>query len=458
MDRGTRILDRFEIEAAIGRGAAGAVYRARDLSTGGLVAVKVLRSSEPLDTQRFASESMLLKMLDDPAIVRYVAQGKTPEGDPFLALEWLEGGSLKDRLAEGPLSLVDSITIATRVCHALLTLERRRVVHRDIKPANIVIANGVAQRTKLFDFGIARFLETDDVSEEGTLLGTPGYLAPEQVRGELSVDTRADLFALGAVLYECLTGVRAFHDEDSIALLLKVVLEDPIPPSRVSKGVPLEVDRLVAMLLAKRREDRPADAATALGMLVSLSEELQRAARPMPSELRFSIGPAETRVVSVVLAQPRDPRQRDSIAGARDALRALGVELCELVDGSVYAFAPDRGADAMAASARAALLLCRLLGEGARVALASGRALFDGRIELSNVIERAARQLRRSNEKGVVVDDVTLGMLGAQFEAFRRDTTDGEPELVLAGARGTLSGETTLLGMRSLYLGRDAEL
>ncbi len=215
---GDRIDQRFLVEEFAGAGGMGSVYRARDERSGTLVALKVLNHAAPSIVDRFVREAEVLATLDHPAIVRYVAHGVTQGGAFYIAMEWLEGEDLAQRLRRGGLTCTEAVVLATRLAGALAHSHGRGIVHRDIKPSNIFLARGSADSAKLLDFGIARVPDAH-ATKTGMLLGTPGYMAPEQVRGERGIDARADVFAFGCVLFECLSGRRAFEGEQMMAVL-----------------------------------------------------------------------------------------------------------------------------------------------------------------------------------------------------------------------------------------------
>src|SRR5262249_50852332 len=161
-----------------------------------------------------------------PGIVRYVAQGKTAREQAYLALEWLEGETLAERLHRSELTPADALTLFRRVAEALAAVHALGVVHRDVKPSNIFLSRGSVDRAKLIDFGIARFDgAASPITHSGVVVGSPGYLAPEQARGEKDIDARADVFSLGCVLVRCLTGRDVFVGGDLLAVLMKTALE-----------------------------------------------------------------------------------------------------------------------------------------------------------------------------------------------------------------------------------------
>ena len=232
--------DRFEIEQRIGAGGMGLIFRGRDRTTGEPVAIKVISDGGTQRAARFDREVELLSELSHPGIVRYLAHGETAGHARYLAMEWLEGEDLKARLARAPLTVSESVRLATRVAEALGAAHARGIVHRDLKPSNLFLPGGSVEQAKILDFGIAQREGSTQLTRTGVLLGTPGYMAPEQARGASSekggeLDARADVFALGCVLFRCVTGTPAF-DGDSVASILSAILFGETP--RVSEWWP----------------------------------------------------------------------------------------------------------------------------------------------------------------------------------------------------------------------------
>jgi eukaryotic-like serine/threonine-protein kinase len=258
------IANRFAIEGEAGTGTTAHVYRARDTTTGSTVALKILKVTNGLTLARFAREVDALSELDHTNIVRYIAHGTTASGAAYLAMEWLVGESLDERLKRGPLDTEQAITVARCIASALGAAHARGLVHRDVKPANIFLVEGDPARTKLLDFGIARdTLATFGLTNTGDLLGTPMFMAPEQVFSAFDVDARCDVYALGAVIYNCLVGQPPFHAANLTDLFTK--LREEQPPALT--GVAAPIAELVARLLAKKPEDRPCDGAAAAAAL-----------------------------------------------------------------------------------------------------------------------------------------------------------------------------------------------
>jgi ATP/maltotriose-dependent transcriptional regulator MalT len=272
MNPGDVVANRFRIEREAGSGGMGRVFRANDLVTGATVAVKVLHGSAARDPERFEREAQLLDELRHPGIVRYIAHGRAPTGEPWLAMEWLEGEDLHDRLAREPLTLSETITFVSACADALAHAHARRVVHRDIKPTNIFLKDRRVDQIRILDFGLARNeAPSRPATQSGVWLGTPGYIAPEQARGVKELDARADVFSLGCVFFECLTGRPAFVGHDVMALLTKILFEEAPRVIDLVPEMPPELDALVARMLAKDRASRPADGAVVLAELAAFS-------------------------------------------------------------------------------------------------------------------------------------------------------------------------------------------
>jgi len=272
----------YEITAKLGEGGMGVVWRAIDSRLGRAVALKVLPegfAADPDRLARFEREARLLARLNHPNIAQI--HGFEVSGDTrAIVMELVEGPTLAERLTAGPLPLDEFFSIATQITQALAEAHENAIVHRDLKPQNIKLAPG--GRVKVLDFGIARehavAASPDEESttltgatEAGVVLGTTGYMAPEQVRGEVA-DTRADLFSLGCVLQEMLTGLRAFARPTPIETMAAILHDPPQVPSRSRRDVPPGLDRLVAHCLEKdpaQRFQSARDLAFALAALSS---------------------------------------------------------------------------------------------------------------------------------------------------------------------------------------------
>ncbi len=256
-----RTIGRYEIRKEIGRGAMGVVYQAHDPTLGRNVALKTISLKLPVSKaergdfeRRFLQEARAAAALSNPNIVVVYEVGTDAgTGLLYIALEYLRGKTLEAMLSLGQrLDWREALRTVGRIAEALHHAHSQGVVHRDIKPANImVLASG---EPKIMDFGIAK-LEAGELTAGGRVLGSPSYMSPEQAAGE-QVDARSDLFSLGAVLYELLTGRKAFGGPSLPAILASLAHEDPPPATSLVPELPKGVDAVVAQALAKSRLDR----------------------------------------------------------------------------------------------------------------------------------------------------------------------------------------------------------
>ena len=256
---------KYRLLAGIGDGTFGRVYRAWHLTLQCVVAVKVLRSTHGTEARRrFHEEARLCAKLRHPHIVSVFDFGETDAGEPYLAMELMDGATLESVLERlGPLPAQRAAAICSQVLQALGAAHRAGVIHRDLKPDNVFLAQvgDLRDHVKVLDFGIAKLTEAEGSrTPAGTVFGTPQYMSPEQCRG-LPVDARSDLYSLGVMLYRCLAGRLPFETKGALQLLLSHVSEAPFPLRQALPSIDPELDRLVTRLLGKRPEDRPASAA-----------------------------------------------------------------------------------------------------------------------------------------------------------------------------------------------------
>jgi len=254
----TPILGRYKIVSEIGQGAMGTVYKAVDPIIDRTVAIKTINlnlSKQELEEyeQRFQQEIKAAGRLNHPNIVTIYDVGKT-EQVAYMAMEFLEGQELKDIIASGKLLPTEQVVdIIAQVADGLWFAHEQDIVHRDVKPSNImVLKGGIA---KITDFGIARLPNSAVKTMTGLILGSPRYMSPEQVIGK-SLDTRTDIFSLGVVLYEALTGMAPFDGDNVNAIMYATVNTAPPPPSTHNRGVPAMLDLIVAKAMAKAVDDR----------------------------------------------------------------------------------------------------------------------------------------------------------------------------------------------------------
>lgn len=257
-------LGKYQIEGVLGKGAMGVVYKAFDPNIARRVAIKTIHKNL-LNTDmgremlaRFRTEAQAVGRLTHPNIVG-IFEFDQDQGTPYFVMEFVEGKDLKAVVKDGRvLSPQDIVGIIDPVLQALAYTHELGIVHRDIKPANIFITDkGVV---KIADFGIARF-EDSEMTQVGTVLGTPSYMSPEQCVGS-AVDARSDLFSVGVMLYELLTGQKPFRGEQSTVIMTNVINTDPEPPSRLNKQVPPAFDPVLKKALAKNVNQRYQNAET----------------------------------------------------------------------------------------------------------------------------------------------------------------------------------------------------
>jgi len=312
--------ERFEIEQQIRGGGMGEVFRGRDRVSGEVVAIKIIADDREHLTARFEREVELLSELSHPGIVRYIAHGETAAGRLFLVMEWLDGEDLRRRLEREPLTIDESVRLATRVAGALGAVHARGIVHRDLKPSNLFLPGGQIDRVKVLDFGIALKGGRTQLTQTGATIGTPGYMAPEQARGNAPIDARADVFAFGCVLFQCLTGRPAFDGDSAVAILGQILFGEVPRVSALWPEVPEDLDALVARMLAKDPALRPSDGGNLAAALTALGPRAHSAAVAPPGLAvePSSLTVGERRFLSVVLlggdAEGRAP--------AEDELRA----------------------------------------------------------------------------------------------------------------------------------------
>ncbi|MBN1290099.1 MAG: Stk1 family PASTA domain-containing Ser/Thr kinase [Actinobacteria bacterium] len=248
--------NRYELRALIGSGGMADVYRASDNLLGRPVAVKILHpqyAKDPIFIERFRQEAQAAANLNQPNIVNVYDWGI--EGDIyFLVMEYVEGRDLKDIILEGgPLLPERTVEIALAICSALDAAHAQGIVHRDIKPQNIIITKD--NQVKVMDFGIARAPGGAAMTQTGTIMGTAQYISPEQAQGR-PADPRSDLYSIGIVLYEMLTGKTPFDGENPVAIAYKQVREDPLPPSMTNPDISPELEAVVMKSLSKNPENR----------------------------------------------------------------------------------------------------------------------------------------------------------------------------------------------------------
>lgn len=399
--RGT-LDQRFELVREAGVGGMGTIYLATDLHSDKPVAVKVMKSFSVAAAQRFKKEATALARLEHPGIVGYVAHGETAEGEAYLAMEWLEGESLGGRLEAGALGIDQTVRLGWQVADALAFAHERGVVHRDLKPSNLFFHRAADQETvKILDFGIARLADSEtDITRTGELLGTPGYLAPEQARGSKDLGPRADLFSLGCVLYRCVTGERAFGGEDVLSVLAKLILYQPPTPRSLRPDLPRSLDALIMQLLEKAPEARPESAAAVRDELGRIEQRLAQGERDSEGAQepgRRGVESRRSEPGCVILARPvaGPPRcTEDEVLAATQRVEQLGGTLQLLAGGALVATLRHPDVEAVAGCARA---VTALLPDGAAAIVFQSAGGHEG----PSLLDRAGEALHEAAPRSI---------------------------------------------------------
>ncbi|HZT52763.1 MAG TPA: serine/threonine-protein kinase [Gaiellaceae bacterium] len=338
MTRAVRVAGRYELVRPLGHGAMAVVDLARDLELDRLVALKRLAENLARDDElrrRFLREARLAARLAHPNVVRVFDVGQDG-GRPFIAMEYVEGETLAELLARrGPLPPAEVAALGLQACHALAAAHAAGLVHRDVKPQNLLLGRDGTLR--LGDFGIAAGHDGTRLTVAGTVLGTAGYLAPEQARGE-QVTAAADLYALGAVLYELLRGEPP-RRAASLAALATGSGPAPQEVARRLRGAPAELVAAIADCLAPQPDERPPSAAALARRLAPVAAEGETLALPED--------PAQ-RATQILAPRPalrrRSPARRLAAAGALAAAAAAGLAAALLTAGGPAAHPPGSSA------------------------------------------------------------------------------------------------------------------
>jgi eukaryotic-like serine/threonine-protein kinase len=527
---GDTIAGRFVIERAVAAGGMGRIYRARDLQSGELVAIKHLTRHSERALDRFLQEATVLAQIQHPGVVRYVGHGRTEQGAAYLAMEWLEGVDLSGYLRrhagpipapategswEGPdgpergdggdgaegeggdggddghtvptapqelprrafrgasrastgsllrvaprrrLSLAHALILGRRLALAVAELHRRGLVHRDIKPSNIFLPGAHLEHMKIVDLGTVWRGAGDPPGDREFLVGTPHYMAPEQARQGGLVTPATDVWAIGCVLYVCLAGRKPFTGLDPVAILTRIVVDDPVPVSEIRADVPADLAELIADCMCKDPGERPRDAAAlaeAIEDIMAASAASARGSQRVRTRTpRLQLTSIERRVTCVVLvdagaaegASPLD--HLDDLAAA---VAPSGCELAALAGGSLLVTAPGTHlpTDQAARAARAALAL-RHADPALHLVLATGRT--EGLHLVGQAVSEAAQRLRAAATGHIHLDELTASLLDTRFH-IDRDARGP----ILAGERAQ-AGARTLLGKATPMVGRDREL
>ena len=431
----------------------GSVYRARDLVSGHVVALKVLTLDQPFDLVRFGREAALLAAVHHPNVVEYVAHGES-EGVNYLVQEWVEGVTLGEKLQVTGVTVGEALDVAVGLAAALEATHARGIIHRDIKPANVILADDQFDRVKLVDFGIARLTsEAGVLTRTGKLIGTPSYMAPEQTRGSINLEAAADIWSLGCVLYETLGGRVAFDGRSPAAVRAKVLVTEPPKLALLCPEAPPDLLELVSAMLAKDPTKRPASGPELVARLRTMT-----AASTGP---RRRVGGPETATVAMPIRRPRHTEVDAGATGCFVLVAPVDVPTTStddhvakvaeqhhmnvhvFDDGSTLLVAQQTGKDGAVGAARAALQLREEVPDGAVSVF--GQSTDDS---LAEAIDRGSALLERGmmgslfgdlvgNDEHVVhIDDVIAELIASELPVAT--TMDGH--VLRAGRRASSSG------------------
>jgi serine/threonine protein kinase len=313
---GAVIDEKYRVERVIGRGGVGLVVAATHLGMGQLVAIKMIRDDIPMQRElldRFHREARAAAMIRSEHVARVLDVGRLPTGRPYIVMEFLEGEDLERVVSRGPLNVTSAVDFALQACEALAEAHRAGVIHRDLKPANLFLSRRADGEplVKLLDFGISKISPLTAVRssrgvETTSIMGSPGYMAPEQMKSTRDVDARADVWSLGTVLYEMLVGRPAFEGASMLEILNAIAASELVPPSHRQRGIPRELDVVIARCLEREPDQR-------YGGIAELAMALRPFASPggaalADRALRISQEPApvmEEPQFSALLSEPR---------------------------------------------------------------------------------------------------------------------------------------------------------
>ena len=457
---------RFSIEREVGRGGVGVVYRAFDQMSKQAVALKViaLPGVDGGEEARFRREGRVLAGLHHPNIVRVVAFGQLDEGQPYIAMEWLEGEDIAQRQRRSPLSLAQSVLVASEVGEALAAAHEAGIVHRDVEAVERVSGGGERRaaggpfEVKLVDFGVAS-VEDAKLTRTGAIVGTPAYMAPEQARGDSEIDGRSDLYALGATLFDMITGRPPHVGPTPIAILARLVTTPAPRLAEVLVGVPPRLDDLVARPPRDVSSERPESASDVALRRRELAEEMGST-----SSDRLTRGHRQTTDNALIWR-----RGRQAAAAARDVdrgdLRAQGAFTRAAPDASAVTGSRrdgarrrrDRRAPRGPQGARGRRRVGRL-DLGLRIAkaparpsgIATGRTRIDRARPTGEVVDRAAALARDAARGQVLADTSTTELARGRFELQLRGDGSAIVGIALRGRREFVGGAP--------FVGREAEL
>jgi serine/threonine protein kinase len=395
----------------------GRVYRAADHVTGKTVALKIHTASSATSVERFAREAQLLAGMSHAHIVGYIAHGVLGTKQLYVAMEWVDGEDLHHRLASRGLTAAESVRIAIEVASGLDYIHERGILHRDLKPSNVML---VGETAKLIDFGLARRMREDQkLTATGRATGTPGYMAPEQVLGIRELDERVDVFALGCLLYECLTARPAFFGESWLAIQTKILTQAVLPPKAFGVVLPPELEDLLSHMLVKEANARVPNIAAidmVLRNLPPLDNAIRQSHRGPTQRTRVGAAPwrepAVAELLVVAMVSGVDPQTITPLVAP------FGGVVAVLAEGGLVVRVGREGAEPAAMRAARIALALKLHEPKWPISIIDPKR--------DTAIDEAARQLEANEiaiafaqEPAIHIDDSTASQLTDEFVVGR---------------------------------------
>ena len=449
---GDVVAERFELRTVVGRGGFGEVYRAFDHATQAIVAVKLLRD-DLLDDEvrkRFDREALLLARSVSPHVVRYLAHGRDARARHYIVTEWLEGETLARVLPRAPMTFEQAVSVTLQCAEGLAALHAIGILHRDVKPGNVIIrTRGDQIEATLIDLGIAIAPDVSAVTADGVVLGSPVYISPEQARGE-PVSPASDVYSLAVMLFEMLTGKRPFGGVDPLAIMGRVLLEEPPRVRTLRPEVPAGIEDVIHRALQK-------DPAARFRSMRAFAEAVEDAAREAFEPTANSVvteapGTQEQRVVAVVFAAVENPMQSSAAASA---VVAHGGDVHPIAGGRlVGTFGLARSLDDDLDRAARAAMAMRELVPRVRVGLSLGRAHPRGTRLAGDAMDRAVEAFGLADAGQIRLDASLAESLEPRF-SLQYDARG--PQLVAPHATTTTRGRV-LLGRPLPLVGREREM